>query len=245
MMTSIKMFLSYNNNEKVVQLPVVPNELPELVQAMANEEMTTNVNTLTLLGNKKPRTFTLELFLPTQEYDFCAGNGEDVIDLLDYVCNNKIPARLVITDNLKELLNIAIAINSYSYHYDTVKNIKASISISEYMFMTTSTDTESDDEDNFITTSVTYNGKTIQVKSQNKDGSILVYARDVLNLLGKTVGWNAEKKRVTADDTLLDIETIIYDGNAYCYIRKLAEFLGYSIEYNANDKSVTLKDGES
>ncbi len=53
----IKMLLSYNNNEKagriasqycspmqpkVVQLPVIPNELPEVLQSLSNKEFETH-----------------------------------------------------------------------------------------------------------------------------------------------------------------------------------------------------------
>ena len=57
-LTSIKIFLSYNNNEKIVQLPVVPDELPAIMQDLDNYTMTTHTKTLTLLGNKKPRSFS-------------------------------------------------------------------------------------------------------------------------------------------------------------------------------------------
>ena len=102
-LTSIKMYLIYNNNEKVVQLPVVLDTLPEILQDLSSETMTTHTKTLTLLGNKKPRSFSLDLFLPTRDYEFCKGNGAEVIALLDYVTSAKIPARLVIVDNLTEL----------------------------------------------------------------------------------------------------------------------------------------------
>ena len=61
-MTSIKMLLSYNNNQKVIQLPVVPDNLPDILQDLENNTITTHTKTLTLLGNKKPRSFSLDLF---------------------------------------------------------------------------------------------------------------------------------------------------------------------------------------
>ena len=33
-LTPVKMFFSYNNNEKVVEVPVVPNELPDIIQEL-------------------------------------------------------------------------------------------------------------------------------------------------------------------------------------------------------------------
>lgn len=243
-MTSIKMYLSYSNNEKVVQLPVVPDTLPEILQDLNNETMVTHTKTLTLLGNKKPRSFSLELFLPTRDYEFCKGNGEEVIALLDYVTSAKIPARLVIVDNLKELLNIAVAVKSYKSHYDTVGNIRANIALVEYEFLTdTSKQKSAASAPVFKETAVSYGGSTAQIKSANIEGHNLVKARDVLSLLGKDVGWNAERKRVTADGQLLDIHTEIYDGCAYCYIRDIATVTGLEVKYNASDKSIELGGG--
>lgn len=69
-LTSVKMLFSYNNNERVVEVPVIPDELPDIIQDLQNESFTTNTSTLALLGNKKPRSFSLDLFLPTKEYSF-------------------------------------------------------------------------------------------------------------------------------------------------------------------------------
>lgn len=242
-MTSIKIFLSYNNNEKIVQLPVVPDELPDIVQDIENDTITTHTKTLTLLGNKKPRSFSLDLFLPTRNYEFCKGNGEEVIELLDHVTSSKIPARLVITDNLKELINIAISINSYKSHYDTVGNIRATIDCTEYQFAV-DIKKPAVNMPTFTNITVRYNDKSAQVKSANINGHNLVKARDVVTLLGREVTWNAEKKRVGCGRVLLDIHTEIYEGTAYCYIRDIAKILGLGVEYTAEDKSVTLKDGE-
>ncbi len=242
-MTPVKMLLSYNNNEKVVEVPVIPDKLPEIVQELANEEFTAHTKTLTLLGSKKPRTFTLDLFLPTKEYEFCKGNGEEVISLLKYVAEKKIPARLVVTDNMTELLNIAIAIKNFRYYYDTVKNIRATIDCVEYIFVNTQTaPPEESTAPVFKETAVTYNNTTSQIKSANIEGHTLIKARDVLNLLGKEVDWNAERKQVIADGELLDIHTEVYDGCAYCYVRDMAGAVGFDVDYNPNDKSVTLKE---
>lgn len=237
------MFLSYNNNEKIVQLPVVPNELPDIVQDIENDTITTHTTTLTLLGNKKPRSFSLDLFLPTRDYEFCKGNGEEVIELLDHVTSTKIPARLVITDNLKELINIAISINSYKSHYDTVGNIRATVDCTEYQFAVDIKKPVSNTP-TFTDITVRYNDKSAQVKSTNINGSNLVKARSIVELLSRECWWNADKKRVGCGKVLLDIHTELYEGTAYCYIRDIAKILGLEVEYNNSDKSVTLKDGD-
>ena len=243
-MTSIKMLLSYNNNEKVIQLPVVPDNLPNILQELENSTVTTYTKTLTLLGNRKPRSFSLELFLPTKDYEFCKGNGLEVLELIEYVTDNKIPARLVIVDNLIELLNIAIAINSYKYNYDTAKNIKATIDCTEYIFLTEPKQEAVSNSPTFNNIKVYYNNTSSQVKSANINGSNLVMTRNIVELLGRECWWNADKKRVGCGKVLLDIHTEIYEGVAYSYIRDIANILGLKVEYNTDDKSVTLKDGD-
>ena len=178
-MTSIKMLLSYNNNEKIVQLPVVPDTLPSILQEIENSTLTTHTTTLTLLGSKKPRSFSLELFLPTRDYDFCKGNGLEVLELIKYVTDNKIPARLVIVDNLAELLNIAIAINSYKYNYDTAKNIRASIDCTEYIFLTEPKQLTNSTVPTFKDITVYYNDTSATVKSANINGNNLVKASNL------------------------------------------------------------------
>ena len=92
----------------------------------------------------------------------------------------------------------------------------------------------------FSTVTAHIGNSTIALSAVNKDGYNLIRARNVLEVLGIEVGWNAERKRVTADGKLLDIHTEIYNGNAYCYVRDLARETGHSIEYNSVDKSITI-----
>ncbi len=242
-MSSVKMYLSYNNNEKVVEVPVIPDSLPEVVQELSHEEITTHTKTLTLLGQNKPKSFTLDLWLPTKDYYFCKGNGKEIVELMAYVCDNRIPARIVISRGMTELMNMAIAIRRYSYRYDRSLNIRLTAECTEYMFVTTPmTPQEQPDTPNFTSITVRYNDKTAQVQAANIDGSNLVKAREVIDLLGREVTWNAEKKRVCAGRVLLDIHTRIYNGTAYCFIRDIASTLGLGVEYNSGDKSVTLTD---
>ncbi|MBR1444058.1 MAG: hypothetical protein IJ583_11070, partial [Firmicutes bacterium] len=78
------------------------------------------------------------------------------------------------------------------------------------------------------------------VSGVNNNGFNLVRARDVLNMLGIEVGWNAERKRVMADGKLLDIHTEIYNGSAYCYVRDIAREVNREIEWDAENKTVKI-----
>lgn len=239
-MTPVKMLFSYNNSEKVVEVPVIPNELPEIIQELSNESFTTNTSTLTLLGNKKPRSFSLELFLPTRIYDFAKNTGTEVLNLLGYVSSNKIPMRVVVTDGLNELLNIAVSIGSFKYYFDTVENIRCTVSFTEYIFLT---DAPAEDDDmvlEFSTVTAHIGNFTTAVSGVNVDGYNLVRARDILEVLGAQVDWNAERKRVVADGKLLDIHTEIYNGCAYCYVRDLAKETGRNIDWDSENKTVII-----
>ncbi len=239
-MTPVKMFFSCNNNEKVVEVPVIPDELPDIIQELENENFTTHTKTLTLLGNKSPRSFSLELFLPTREYSFAKNTGTDILNLLGYVSTKKIPMRVVVTDGLNELLNIAVSVKSFKYHFDTVENIRCSVSFVEYIFLTNSTIEDNGEIVKFSTVKLHIGNKASNISSINNDGFNLVRAREILELLNIEVGWNAEHKKVTADGNILDIYTEIHNGSAYCYIRDIAKETGHSIEYNSVDKSIII-----
>lgn len=235
----IKIYLSYNNSEKVVQLPVVPDELPKITCQLNNEAFATNTKTLTLLGSKKPKTFSLNLFLPTRDYEFAKGNGKEVIELIEYVAANRIPARIIITDGASEVLNMAVSISNFEYNYDTILNLRATIGFVEYIFLT-EPQNKSIEVIKFEDVTIYYKEKSTKIKATNVDGSYLVHTRGLLNFLDINVGWNAEKKRVIAGKKLLDIHTRLYDGNAYCFIRNIVTEIGKKLTYNEVDKSITI-----
>lgn len=239
-MTSVRMIFSYNNGEKIVETPVIPNELPEIVRQFENEEMATHTRNLTLIGRGKARSFSLNLFLPVRDYYFCKGNGEEVLSLFKTVTERKIPGRMVVTDGAKELLNIAFAVKSLSYHYDRVKNIRLTAECVEYEFVN-DTEQTAESEPVFGETAISYGENTAQIRSTNREGYNLVKARDVCALLGKDIEWNAERKQVIADGELLDIHTEVYGGYAYCYIRDMADIFGLDVDYDPSDKSVRLR----
>ncbi len=239
-MTSVRMFFSYNNNEKVVEAPVIPNELPDIVQELNNQEIQTTLSTLTLLGNKKPRTFSLDLFLPTKPYDFAKNTGMEVLNILGYTAESKIPMRVVVTDGLNELLNIAVSITNFKYHFDTAENIRCNVNFKEYIFITVPQPKDNGTVVEYKTVPAKIGGLKANISGVNIDGHNLLRARDILRILGIKVGWNGEKKRVTADGRILDIHTEIYNGSAYCFVRDLARETGKSVEWDADTKEVII-----
>lgn len=182
----------------------------------------------------------MDLFLPTKPYDFAKDTGVEVLNLLMHVSDNKIPMRIVITDGINELLNIAVSISSFKYYFDRAENIRCSASFKEYIFLTENTPPENKLKFEFKTVKTQIGNTKANISGVNVEGRNLVRARDVLQMLGIEVGWNAERKRVTADGKLLDIHTEIYNGSAYCYVRDLAEETGRDIKWNAENKTVIL-----
>lgn len=182
----------------------------------------------------------MDLFLPTKEYDFAKDTGTEILNLLGYVSSNKIPMRVVVTDGLNELLNIAVSISSFKYYFDRAENIRCNVSFIEYIFITSGEVNDTDVVVQFQTVKAKISNTKVNVSGVNVDGHNLVRARDVLEMLGIEVGWNAIKKRVTADGKLLDIHTEIYNGSAYCYVRDLANETGKAIEWNSENKTVII-----
>ena len=61
----------------------------------------------------------------------------------------------------------------------------------------------------------------------------------MLNLLGTSVDWRAEKRAI-ADEKLLDLHTEIYDGYAYLFIRDIVEQVEKNIEWYDKNKTVII-----
>ena len=186
----------------------------------------------------------MELFLPTKIYDFAKNTGVEVLNLLKYAADKKIPMRIVVIDGLNELLNIAVSIGSFSYHFDTAENIRCNVSFKEYIFLTSPKAEDKEDKIVFNTVKAHINDTKANVSGINVDGHNLVRARDILEMFGIDVGWNAEKKRVTANGKVLDIHTEIYNGSAYCYVRDLSVETNKNIQWDSDNKTVIIKDNK-
>lgn len=135
-------FFSSLDRKEVYQLPVLPETLPELTRACANEEFETyNNGTFNLLGNMGLYSFSLSSFLPTldKNYTFAKNkiNPYLIINLWAKAMATKKPIRVIINRSLVvglpvEVINIMVTVESLSHYEDIVGDVVYNVSFKEY-----------------------------------------------------------------------------------------------------------------
>lgn len=108
-------FLSVNNREQVLKLPVVPKEFT-VSKPQKNEVFETiTQGELRLLGTPGLKSITISSFFPVKEYPFLRDNtykGFEYVYIIDTWILQKLPIRLIITDTP---INMAVSVESFEY----------------------------------------------------------------------------------------------------------------------------------
>lgn len=131
---------SANNNEEVLVLPIIPSNLPAITQSCNNEIFETTSGDINLIGNKGLKNMTLECWLPVNKnYRFirpeASSDGWEYIRFWQKWTDKKVPVRIVITDDLNEILNMAVTIESIEYSINKRKDIDYVLELQEYVFV--------------------------------------------------------------------------------------------------------------
>lgn len=125
-------FLSINNREKVVQIPVLPSEIT-ITSPQSNEKYTTTVGELNLIGNMGLKSLSWNSFFPSKKTNYSKNNtmfGWDLVNEIENMRKRKLPFRLIITETP---INMAVTIDSFEYGLKAgAKDIQYSISLSEF-----------------------------------------------------------------------------------------------------------------
>ncbi|WP_027399085.1 hypothetical protein [Anaerovorax odorimutans] len=135
----MEIIFSANNNEEFKVLPIVPNDI-EIAQAQSNTEFTTvNAGTLNLIGDLGLRSLSIASIFPTHKYNFLkkgsSSDGWSYVDFFSKWRDKRVPIRLVITDNGKEILNIPCTVDNFTYTVRENNDIGYSLEIKEYRFV--------------------------------------------------------------------------------------------------------------
>lgn len=126
-------FLSINNREQVIQLPIVPSEI-SIPNPQNNEVFSTlNIGDIALIGPEGLRQFTIESFFPSKHYPFNRSNryfGWEYVELIQNWRKRDLPMRVVMTGTP---INMPFIIDDFTY---TVKHgtndIYYTLSMSEF-----------------------------------------------------------------------------------------------------------------
>lgn len=130
---------SANNNEEIKVMPVMPENLPEVSISYNNITMSTIYGELNLIGSKGLRELSLSSFFPCRQYPFM--RPKSTTDWQSYVsffqrwANNKKPIRIVIVDDNKEILNMAVTVNSFKWFIKKNKDVEYTVDLKEYVFV--------------------------------------------------------------------------------------------------------------
>jgi hypothetical protein len=131
-------FFSTMDRSKVIQLPVLPEEIPLFDYNFSNEEFETLEGTINLKNYKRNLfTATIESFFPSKprkykwlKSDLDYNNGTSFFLTRIYF---KEPIRyIVIGDENEELMNVPVTIESYTTTLKRNKDVAYSLSIKEF-----------------------------------------------------------------------------------------------------------------
>ncbi len=245
----ITIYTSANNGEEILILPIVPTNLPEMVTEFKHEEFITNEKALTLIGRAGRRKLSLELLLPCNKnyksiHPQAKADGREYITFWEKWSERRVPMRLIITEGVKEILNIAYTIDSLSWQYDRKKDIKAKLEISEYIF-TTEPEEEKAPEYKWDEIYIRHNGSGFKVKASNVGGHWLVPFRRVLELMGYVVSWNGNTKAIyyskDGKSDMVKSAWQIYEGTAYGYVYMICNELGYEAQWDGETRTVEIR----
>lgn len=129
-------FLSINNREKVIQLPILPPEFT--IQSPQNNEsyQTVSLGEIKLIGNRGLKSISFSSIFPAKKLPYSRNTsmfGWDYVNEIESMRDRKIPFRLIITDTL---INMPVTIDSFEYGMKSeTKDIQYSIEFSEFRFL--------------------------------------------------------------------------------------------------------------
>lgn len=129
-------FISINNREQVIQLPIVPTEF-KIPSPMNNETFTTiNQGDIKIIGQRGLKAITLDSFFPKNHYSFSrdrAYSGWEYVEIIESWIDRRVPIRLIVTDTP---VNMAMTIENFEYGVqDGTGDIYYSLSLEEFKFI--------------------------------------------------------------------------------------------------------------
>ena len=124
-------YLSVNNREQVLRLPVLPPEFT-VSKPQSNETFeTVTQGQLKLIGRPALKSISWSSFFPIRDYPFLrdrSNNAYGYLYIIDTWVKQKLPIRLVITDTP---INMACCVEDFSYTIRKDGDMNYSITLGE------------------------------------------------------------------------------------------------------------------
>ena len=201
-------YLSFNNNEERIRLPVIPSSFEVSIPHQNTTVNITELGEINLIGKTGLINMTIESFFPNQKYNFCLYKDfnrpyEYIKQILKWKESGK-PIRVIVTGTP---INYAVAIESLTYsEVDGTGDVYFSLELKEYKFIKTTGKTTTTKNGTTLTTPTT----SREVKASAK--SYTVKSGDTLWLIAKKVTGEGSNYKVIAQKNNITNPDKIYVG---------------------------------
>jgi hypothetical protein len=128
-------YLSINNREEIIKLPVVPKfSIPSPVNNKVFN--TISQGDIKLIGLRGLKSITLQSFFPSKDYPFLRDRtykGWEYVEIIESWIDRRLPIRLIISDTP---INMACTIEEFEYSIeDGSGDINYTLTLSEFKFI--------------------------------------------------------------------------------------------------------------
>jgi len=201
-------YLSFNNNEERIRLPVIPSSFEVSIPHQNTTVNITNLGEINLIGKTGLMNMTIESFFPNQKYNFCLYKDfnkpyEYIKQLLKWKDSGK-PIRVIVTGTP---INYAVAIESLTYsEVDGTGDVYFSLELKEYKFIKTTGKTTTTKNGTTLTTPTT----SREVKAPST--SYIVKQGDTLWLIAKKLTGDGSNYKAIAQKNNIANPDKIYLG---------------------------------
>jgi hypothetical protein len=138
----IQVFLSINNNEEVIQLPVPPEEY-NIPSPWKNEQQDGLQQSVNRIGLRGLRSAEIESFFPIHGHDYPflqnrAMWGMEYVQTIERWRDRRLPLRLIIVDSegIKNV-NMAVTLDEFDYGQKKDGDIHYTLRMTEFTFVKT------------------------------------------------------------------------------------------------------------
>lgn len=125
-------YLSVNNREEVIKLPVVPPSFTITKPRNNKKFETVSGAELKRIGMSGLKGITIESFFPIRDYPFLRDRtyqGQQYVYIIDTWVSRRLPIRLIITDTP---INMAVAVENFEYTIGQDGNLNYVMTLEEF-----------------------------------------------------------------------------------------------------------------
>ncbi len=132
-----KIYISINNNEEVILLPVTPTDY-EIDNPWENQELIGLNQPMNIIQQGKLVTTSFDSFFPVRDYPFLLNRsmwGMEYVETIQRWRERHVPIRVIITRSGKPHFNMAMTIDGFKYGTDKSGDIKYTLELKEFRFV--------------------------------------------------------------------------------------------------------------